>query len=217
MIDLHTHTFFSDGELVPSELAHRAFVKGYKVIGITDHADASNMEFLISAVTRHCRKSERYSKIKVLPGIELTHVPPGLIKELVLDARKLGAAFVVVHGETIVEPVAEGTNRAAIEAGVDILAHPGLIREDDVIRAKERGVLLEITSRKGNSLSNGHVARLARQHGAPLVYNTDTHAPSDLTPLHDARRIVLGAGLSAKDFASMQKNALGLVKRALKR
>ncbi|MEO0250245.1 MAG: PHP domain-containing protein, partial [candidate division WOR-3 bacterium] len=46
MIDLHTHTFFSDGELVPSELAHRAFEKGYKVIGITDHADASNMEFL---------------------------------------------------------------------------------------------------------------------------------------------------------------------------
>jgi histidinol phosphatase-like PHP family hydrolase len=217
MIDLHTHTFFSDGELVPSELAHRAFVKGYTAIGMTDHADASNMEFLITAVTKHCRKSERYSEIRVLPGIELTHVPPGLIKELVADARKMGALIVVVHGETLVEPVAEGTNRAAIEAGVDILAHPGLIREEDVIRAREKGVFLEITARKGNSLSNGHVARLAKQYGAPLVYNTDTHAPSDLTPPEDARRIVLGVGLSARDFASMQKNARGLVKRAMKR
>ncbi|MEO0250244.1 MAG: histidinol phosphate phosphatase domain-containing protein, partial [candidate division WOR-3 bacterium] len=155
--------------------------------------------------------------IRVLPGIELTHVPPALIKELVSDARKLGALLVVVHGETIVEPVEEGTNRAAIEAGVDILAHPGLIREEDVIRAKERGVLLEITSRKGNSLSNGHVAKLAKQHGAPLVYNTDTHAPSDLTPLDVARRIVLAAGLSGADFTSMRKNALGVVKRALRR
>ena len=65
----------------------------------------------------------------------------------------------VVHGETLVEPVEEGTNHEAIMAGVDILAHPGLISEEDVRLAKERKVLLEISARKGHSLSNGHVAR----------------------------------------------------------
>ena len=43
MIDLHTHTFHSDGALVPSELAARAFAKGYKGLAITDHADFSNI------------------------------------------------------------------------------------------------------------------------------------------------------------------------------
>jgi predicted metal-dependent phosphoesterase TrpH len=34
MIDLHTHSFLSDGELLPSELVRRAKVKGYRIIGI---------------------------------------------------------------------------------------------------------------------------------------------------------------------------------------
>jgi putative hydrolase len=123
--------------------------------------------------------------------------------------------YVVVHGETLVEPVEEGTNHEAILGGADILAHPGLISEEDVKLAKERNVLLEITARKGHSLSNGHVAKLARAIGASLVYNTDSHSPSDLTTEEQARRIVLGAGLSADDFATMQQNALRLVKRSV--
>ena len=50
-----------------------------------------------------------------------------LIAPLSCRARALGAQIVLVHGETIVEPVPPGTNHQAIEAGVDILAHPGLI------------------------------------------------------------------------------------------
>ena len=45
--------------------------------------------------------------------------------------RGLGARIIVVHGETIVEPVRPGTNRKALESDVDILAHPGLITEDE--------------------------------------------------------------------------------------
>ena len=43
-------------------------------------------------------------------------------RPLAEHARALGAKVVIVHGETIVEPVPRGTNLAAIEAGVDILA-----------------------------------------------------------------------------------------------
>ena len=107
----------------------------------------------------------------------------------------MGAQLVLVHGETIVEPVAPGTNHQAIEAGVDILAHPGLISEEDVIFARAKGVFLEITSRQGHSLSNGHVARLAQKAGAKMVLNTDSHFPGDLIPRETALKVVLGAGL----------------------
>ena len=43
MIDLHTHTFFSDGGLLPSELARRARIAGYQALAFTDHADVSNI------------------------------------------------------------------------------------------------------------------------------------------------------------------------------
>ena len=215
MIDLHTHTFFSDGELVPSELARRALLKGYKVLGISDHADSSNMEFLISALLKLRREVRHYGHITIVPGVELTHVPRGAIGELTREARKMGARFVVVHGETIVEPVEEGTNRAALEAGVDILAHPGLITEEDVLLAREKNVLLEITAKRGHSLTNGHVARLAGKIGARLIYSTDAHAPSDLLPEEMARKVVVGAGLSPDDFSIMQKNAFELVERVM--
>jgi putative hydrolase len=215
MIDLHTHSIFSDGELLPSELIRRAAVKGYKVIGISDHVDSSNLDSTIAAMLRLKDEAEQYPQIIVLPGVEITHVPRRLIRELSARARKLGAMYVVVHGETIVEPVEEGTNREAILAGVDILAHPGLITEEDVELAKEKHVLLEISSRKGHSLSNGHVAKLAKAIGAPLIYNTDSHSPSDLTPEEQAIKIIRGAGLSIDDFTVMQRNALGIVKRAV--
>jgi len=37
MIDLHTHTSYSDGDYSPSDLVELAFKKGVKVISITDH------------------------------------------------------------------------------------------------------------------------------------------------------------------------------------
>jgi putative hydrolase len=214
MIDLHTHSVLSDGELIPSELARRAYVKGYRIIGITDHADSSNLEHIISSMLRLRDRMEYYTNITILPGVEITHAPKGIIGELIKSARKLGALYVVVHGETIAEPVEEGTNHEAITAGADILAHPGLITEEDVILAKERNVLLEISARAGHSLCNGHVARLAMQTGASLVYNTDSHSPGDLTSEEEARKIVLGAGLPVEYFAVMQQNALDLVKSA---
>jgi len=215
MIDLHTHSILSDGELLPSEIARRAQALGYRIVGISDHVDSSNLETVVASMLRLIERMEYYTNITVLPGVEITHVPKRLIADLIVEARRLGAAYVVVHGETLVEPVEEGTNHEAILGGTDILAHPGLITRADVRLARERGVLLEISARKGHSLSNGHVARLAREEGAELIYDTDAHSPSDLTAEGQARRIVMGAGLSADDFTVMQNNALNMAKKAL--
>ena len=217
MIDLHTHSLLSDGELVPSELIRRAKVKGYRMLGISDHVDISNIESVVGSVLKLSEKIKYYEGITVLPGVEITHVPKGMVREMIALARRLGIFYVVVHGETIAEPVEEGTNREAIEGGADILAHPGIISEEDVILAKERNILLEISGRKGHSLSNGHVANLAKRIGARLIFDTDAHSPTDLVTEEQARKVVMGAGLSAEDFYEMQGNAVELVKSALRK
>lgn len=192
MIDLHSHTFASDGELVPAEHARRAQVQGVEVLGITDHADASNVEECIERIER----AKDTTPIRALSGVEVTHVPPERIASVVERARDAGADIVVAHGETPVEPVAEGTNRASIEAGVDVLGHPGHIEPEDAELAAKKGVRLEITSRGGHSLANGHVARVGEETGATLLVNTDSHHPRDFITRDRAVEIARLAGLS---------------------
>ncbi|MBU1209188.1 MAG: histidinol phosphate phosphatase domain-containing protein [Proteobacteria bacterium] len=213
MIDLHTHSLFSDGELLPSELVRRALVIGCQAVAITDHADSSNLDWVIPRVVQVCRDLNPHWQVRAIPGVELTHIPLDLISPLTVRARSLGAQIVLVHGETVVEPVPPGTNQRAIAAGVDILAHPGLITEEEVVLAREKGVFLEITARKGHSLTNGHVARLAKKVGTSLVLNTDTHAPDDLISQDYALKIALGAGLTNEDFERMQENAWKILDR----
>ena len=213
MIDLHTHTLFSDGELLPSELVRRAEMIGYEAVALTDHVDSSNLDWVVPRLVQVCGDLNTRWKIRAIPGIELTHVPPEMIGGLAEKARTLGARLVVVHGETLVEPVPPGTNRRAIEAGVDILAHPGLITEEDIILARKQKVVLEISARKGHSLANGHVARMARKFGVPLVLNTDSHSPDDLIPREKALKVALGAGLGQDDFEGMLQNSRRFVAR----
>jgi putative hydrolase len=217
MIDLHTHTFFSDGELVPSELIRRAQAIGYKALAITDHVDSSNIDLVIPRIVSAIKKIRNYVSIEIIPGAEITHVPPEIIPELVKEARHLGARIVVVHGETLVEPVAPGTNRAAIEANADILAHPGLISEEDLLFAKEKGVTLEITARKGHSLSNGYVAKEAMRLGVPLCINTDAHSPSDLITKDFARKILLASGIEEHRIASVFENSKTIIEKTRRR
>ena len=214
MIDLHTHSIFSDGDLIPAELAQRAHAAGYKAIAITDHADHSNYDFIIPRLITVCQKITQKGNITALPGIELTHVDPRDIADLARDARKLGAKIVIVHGETLVEPVAPGTNKAALQADINILAHPGLITEEEAKLAADRGIYLEITTRKGHSLSNGHVVRIARQFKAQLVLDNDAHSPADFVGKEMVMKIAQGAGLTAQEIAAMFANSQNIVQKA---
>jgi histidinol phosphatase-like PHP family hydrolase len=217
VIDLHTHCLFSDGELVPFELVRRAAHKNYRAIAITDHVDVSNIDFVVPRIVKALRALKGFTPVKVIPGAEITHVPPALVGELVNEARALGAGIVVVHGETLAEPVEEGTNRAGIEAGADILSHPGLISPEDVLLAREKGVALEITTRYGHSLSNGYVAREALKHGARLVINTDAHSPSDLVSRETARTMLLAAGIGIEQVDDVFRTSESILENALRR
>ena len=215
MIDLHTHSIFSDGELIPSELVQRAKVAGYRKIAITDHGDHSNADFIISRMVKVCIKLSETCAIQVIPGIELTHVRPEHIFELTEECRRMGAVIVVVHGETIVEPVMAGTNMAALQSHIDILAHPGLITEEEAHLAAANSVFLEISTRRGHSLTNGHVVKMARETRASLVLNTDSHAPKDLVGKEMSLKIAAGAGMTEQEIETMFQNSESLLQRVL--
>lgn len=215
MYDFHTHTFLSDGVLSPIELIRRALIRGYKAMAVTDHVGVGNLEFVLKTLVKDCAQATERWDILALPGVEITHVPKHDIKMVAEAAKRLGAKIVTVHGETIVEPVEPGTNEAAIRSGaVDILAHPGLISYDDARFAAENDVYLEVSARKGHSLTNGHVVKVAREAGAYTVLDSDAHEPDDLLTAEITHKIAKGAGLTDEDaHALLQVNPQKLLKR----
>jgi len=217
-IDLHTHSFFSDGALLPSEMLRRAEAQGYAALAITDHVDASNLEEIAAQLVRFYREGLAGFGLTFLPGVELTHVPPEQIAPLARRARRLGVRLVIVHGETPVEPVMPGTNRAAVECrDVDILAHPGFVTEEEAALAVANGVTLEISARGGHNMTNGHLARIAQLTGVRLVVNTDTHAPGDMMDQARAWKVARGAGLAEDEAeAALCANPQAIVARALR-
>jgi putative hydrolase len=211
MIDLHTHTVLSDGAVLPAELVRHAQIAGYQAIALTDHVDSGSLEIILKQLIRLAEKLDSLGQIRVLAGVEITHMPPALIPEMAREARKMGARIVVVHGESPVEPVCPGTNLAALESDVDILAHPGMITEQEVALAQQKGICLELSARKGHSLTNGRLAALARKHNAKLVVNTDAHKPGELFSPELLRKVGLGAGLTESEFERALINSADLV------
>jgi histidinol phosphatase-like PHP family hydrolase len=238
--DFHTHTVFSDGGMIPAGLMQRAMVRGCLGLAITDHVDSSNLEWAFEnllkfveelgqewqpgivpgadATTAPLNTLDSGTQAKnwhlpLIPGVELTSVPPRKIATLAEKARSLGAKWIVVHGETIMEPVAPGTNRAAVEAGVDLLSHPGLITPEDATRAADLGVHLEITTHKGHGMANGWVAQRARESGAKLLLNTDCHVSADMLDAKQRRAIAFGAGLTAEEVDRIWENGRRIITR----
>lgn len=196
LYDFHTHSFASDGSLSRVELIRRAHDSGYGAIAITDHVADGDLEQLIKATIADCQLASQYMDIIAIPGVELTHVPPKSIDYLAKKSKELGAKIVIVHGETMVEPVISGTNSASVKSSyVDILAHPGLISEEDARVAKKNGIFVELSLRKGHCITNGYIANISTKVEADIIVNTDAHEPNELLTEESATYCMLGAGL----------------------
>ncbi len=212
LIDLHTHTFLSDGVLAPAELVYRYKVRGCQTVALTDHVDYSNISFIINSLTGAAIQLERYYNIKVIPGVELTYVPPKNLSSMIKKARKMGAELVVVHGETSVEPVPPGTNKAAIEESCDILAHPGSLTSRQASKAARNDVYIELTTRRGHRNTNNEVARVAQKENCKLILNTDTHGPDDLLDRQKIKQVLKDCGWEEKKYGSfLRENSKELI------
>jgi len=194
--DLHTHSTLSDGEYAPVEMIRQAVANGCPAYALTDHATSADMQRIIPEIVRICALARDHWNILAIPGVELTHEPAVMIAQTAKKAREMGAWIVVVHGETIVEPVEKGTDLAAVTCpDVDILAHPGMITLEEAQIAAQNGIFLEISARKGHSLTNGHVVKTALAAGAKMLVDSDAHKDTEILPAAFASAVALGAGL----------------------
>jgi len=206
LIELHTHTLLSDGVLLPSELARRYEAAGFQALAITDHVDLSNIKTVTASIRDFCRAWPK-GRIKVIPGVELTHLPLEQFRGAVRFCRRQGMKVIIGHGESPVEPVLPGTAEAALKAGVDILAHPGRIKAEVAALAARKGVFLEVSGRKGHCLGNRHVVRLARTHKAKLSLGTDCHGPGDIPSPSRFKAVGRAAGLDEKEVEQALRRA----------
>ena len=203
LYDLHTHTILSDGEMLPTELVRRMAVLGYTTVAITDHVDTSNAVSVVKTLL-DVQESARLFGVRLLCGVEITHVPPSQIARSPGWPARPGRRSYSSMGRRPVEPVAPGTNHAACTCDdVNVLAHPGLITHEDARLAHENGIALEITSRGGHNRTNGHVARIARETSCQLVVDSDAHAPCDLLDRSSKQCVAEGAGLTVAESAGI--------------
>lgn len=217
-IEFHSHTSLSgDGTWAPLEMIRCAREMDHQVIALTDHVGVSNVEYVIEKLLEEREAARAWDGIDVLVGVEITHVPANQIAKTARRAREAGAEIILIHGETLAEPVEPGTNRAAVGClDVDILAHPGLITDKEAQIAAQNNIHLEITARKDHSLTNGYVVQMARKVGAKLVLNTDAHQPTDLISMEKARKIALGATLSQSEVERVVTENMLLLYRSIR-
>ena len=216
MFDAHIH-LGGQGDLVPAEASALARQAGYRCIALLGRCDQNSLRRIFPPLLRACNALSLYGEGEALPGVELVHLPPPLLAETVTEARGLGAALVAVHGEFPGSCVPAGTNLAAIEAGADLLLHPGSLTDNDAALAAARNVHLELSLCPRHALFNGHIARLAGRHQIPLLTGSNARRPEDLVTLSGRRAILHGAGLADDAINRLDEVSLEFIARKLRK
>lgn len=212
----HEHGFTCASALRYAALA------GLRCAGLVFTSDGGNFS-RVAQLAAQVRRLSLYANVEAWLGVELSHVPPALLPDAVREAREAGAAFVMVYGETLSDQVEQGSNFAAIDAGADIVSHPGLLDAEAAAFAAEKGVALEFTSCPRHALTNAHTARMALEYGVPLVRGSAATCAQELTsrafwPMVVKGADVFGAGeKGSKLLELLRKSEETLVRRLMRR
>jgi DNA polymerase (family 10) len=220
--DLHMHTTASDGGATIEEMIDAARARGLTYIAITDHSQRVSMarglnpERLLAQWAEIDRIRKSLPKgFTVLKGIECDILERGGM-DLPDDVLAQGDWIIasVHYGQKQTREQITDRILGAIEnPHVSVIAHPtGRLlnkREpyqvdlDAVMQAaKKRGKLLELNANPVRLDLNDVYCAAARQHGIPIVINTDAHSPEEFVVMRygivQARR----GGLTKADVAN---------------
>ncbi len=181
------------------EMAAAAAARGYAYLGISDHSPYVRVANGLSEENArihlaHIREFTRRSQgIKLLAGTECDILPDGtmdypddLLKEFDYVLGSIHSNFKMSQKEMTARVI-----RAMGNEHMDIFAHPtarkikqreGIALDMDKVAAAaaDTGTVLEINSYPDRMDLNGPHARLAKEHGAKLVIDTDSHAAEQL-------------------------------------
>jgi DNA polymerase (family 10) len=220
--DLHMHTHATDGSASIEEMAAAAFARGLAYIAITDHSQRVSMA---NGLTPQ-RALEQWKEIdrinldqpsgfRILKGIECDVLEKGgmdLPDDVLAEADWVIAS--IHYGQK--QPRAQITERmlgAIANPHVDQIAHPTgrLLNRREAYEididavfaaAKQHGKLLELNANPMRlDLSDTHLIA-AKQHGIPIVINTDAHSTDGLSVLRYGILQARRAGLTKADVAN---------------
>ena len=228
--DLHMHTTETDGRNSLEEMILAAAELGRDYIAITDHSynlrlvNGLDPERLAAQGREIDELNERFAgRPRILRGIEADILPDGSID---LGPQVLGTLDWVigsVHGEFKMSR-AEQTRRivTAIESGqIDVLGHPTGRRlemrsgyevdlEAVIDAAARTGVAVECNAYPERLDLDDAGCRLARERGAFVVIDTDSHATSHLRGIGGGVRQARRGGLEARHVLNT-RSAEGLL------
>lgn len=220
--DLHMHTTATDGGASIEEMVAAARERGMSYIAITDHSQRVSMargltaERLLEQWAEIDRVRKKLPKgFTLLKGIECDILEKGgmdLPDDVLAQADWVIAS--IHYGQK--QPRQQITERilGAIEnPHVSIIAHPTgrLINRRDAYEvdldavmaaAKRHGKLLELNANPQRLDLNDVYCAAARQHGIPIVINTDAHSPDGLDVLRYGILQARRAGLTKDDVAN---------------
>jgi DNA polymerase (family 10) len=220
--DLHMHTSATDGSATIEEMVAAARERGLAYIAITDHSQRVSMargltpERLLAQWSEIDRIRETLPKgFTLLKGIECDILEKGgmdLPDDVLAQADWVIAS--VHYGQK--QPRQQITERilGAIEnSHVSMVAHPTgrLINRRDAYEvdleavfaaAKKHGKLLELNANPMRLDLNDVYCAAAKQHGIPIVINTDAHSPDGLDVLRYGILQARRAGLTKQDVAN---------------
>ena len=200
--DFQNHSTISDGALSPLELLAHARSIGVRGVVLTEHVYLTKVESIVEKILQAV-ESARGADVLLIPGAEVSLVPPDKIGEVAKRAKQAGAKFVTVHGESLMGGTPAGTNLAAAQSEfVDMIGHPGFMSKEATRYAAQNNIIIEISGRALHSLTNGHNVKMARQFGAKMLVNSDTHDPKDLMTPQRALDVARGAGMEEDEVFS---------------
>ena len=217
--DLHIHSEWSDGLIDYKDMVRIAQEKGYEYIAISDHSISNfygnglSTERLVQKMGFIENLRKKFKDINILMGAEIDirkagrfDYPPEIIKKLDIAIASLHSSFTNSSRENTSRAVS-----ALEEDYFDFLAHPTgfvfgnrapiFIDIDRVIEAcSKHGKALEINSYYMRMDLNEQNARKAKDAGAKLVINTDSHRPGNMDMIELGIDIARRAGLEAEDI-----------------
>jgi DNA polymerase (family 10) len=220
--DLHMHTTASDGSASIEEMIAAAKERGLSYIAITDHSQRVSMARGLDPK----RVLAQWKQIDKIRG----DLPKGftLLKGIECDILEKGGMDlpddVLAEGDWIIASVHYGQKQSrqqiterilgAIEnPHVCVIAHPTgrLINRREpyevdldavMAAAKKHHKLLELNANPARLDLNDVYCAAAKQHGIPIVINTDAHSPDGLDVLRYGILQARRAGLTKADVAN---------------
>jgi len=210
MMDLHTHTRFSDGIGYIRDNIAEAERKSLRIVGISDHVHFFTPHVLNSYLSL-INQAKKESETIVLAGIEANILPEGV--DITDDMRKrLDYVIASVHmyfnlGShykylELVKPAIQDEN-------VDIIGHFGNVfpyigypsiedYKEIVNLAEEYGKGFEISARY--RVPELDFIKLCIKRGVKLVFGSDAHQPKDVGNINWSLKAFKKAGGKKEDL-----------------